>query len=358
MAAFRIFGISLLVTVAALALGYAHGGLNALFLLLVLAFLEVSLSFDNAIINASILKRMSQFWRQMFLTIGILIAVFGMRLIFPLGIVWASAGIDPVRAMTLALHPPPHGALEYPDGSPSYEKLVLAAHPQIAAFGGIFLLMLFLDFVFHDRDIKWLKWIEVPFARVGRLGQVPVVVAGVLLVLVGALLTHSSDERAAVLTAGLLGLISYLVVNGFSRAFRPPDIEAGMPGKMVGTGGLMLFLYLEVLDAAFSFDGVTGAFAITSDPILIALGLGLIGSMFVRSITIYLVQQETLDRYVYLEHGAHWAIGALAVIMLLSIEPRFEVPDAVTASVGVVFIGAALGWSVLQSRRTARGFPG
>ena len=169
MAAFRTFGISLLLTAAALAVGYAHAGLKGLFLLLALAVLEVSLSFDNAIINAAILQRMSPFWRQMFLTVGILISVFGMRLLFPLLIVWATAGLDPIRAMRLALNPPPHGALEFPDGSPSYEKLIIAAHPQIAAFGGIFLLMLFLDFVFYDRDIKWLKWIEVPFARIGRL---------------------------------------------------------------------------------------------------------------------------------------------------------------------------------------------
>lgn len=356
MAAFRIFGFSLLLTVAALALGYAHGGLDALFLLLALAVLEVSLSFDNAIINAAILKRMSSFWRQMFLTVGILIAVFGMRLIFPLLIVWATAGLDPVRAMELALNPPPHGALEFPDGSPSYEKLIISAHPQIAAFGGIFLLMLFLDFVFHDRDIKWLKWIEIPFARIGRIGQVSVVVAGVALVLAGTLLTHSSEERATVLTAGMLGLVTYLVVNGLSRAFRPSSVETtdAKTAGATGRAGLMLFLYLEMLDAAFSFDGVTGAFAITSDPIVIALGLGLVGSMFVRSITIYLVHQETLDRYVYLEHGAHWAIGVLAVIMLFSIEPRFQIHEVITASVGVVFIGAALGWSVLRNRRIAR----
>ena len=153
----------------------------------------------------------------------------------------------------------------------------------------------------------------------------------------------------------MLGLVTYLIVNGLSRAFRPPDIDAACrPARSaLGKAGLTLFLYLEVLDAAFSFDGVTGAFAITSDPVVIALGLGLVGSMFVRSITIYLVQQEALDRYAYLEHGAHWAIGALAMIMLLSIEPRYQVPEAVTASVGVVFIGAALGWSVLRNRRAA-----
>ncbi|CQD21828.1 putative integral membrane protein [Mycobacterium lentiflavum] len=356
MAAARIFGISLLVTLAALALGYAHGGLNALFLLVALGVLEVSLSFDNAIINATVLKRMSPFWRQMFLTIGILVAVFGMRLVFPLLIVWATAGLDPVRALHLALNPPPHGTLEFPDGSPGYEKLVLSAHPQIAAFGGIFLLMLFLDFVVYDRDIKWLKWIEVPFARIGRLAEVSVVATVIVLVLVGTQLTHSGDECATVLTAGLLGLVTYLIVNGLSTAFRPPDVdsaEASAPAVAVGKAGLMLFLYLEVLDAAFSFDGVTGAFAITSDPIVIALGLGLIGSMFVRSITVYLVQQQTLDRYVYLEHGAHWAIGALSVIMLLSIEPRYEIPEVATASVGVIFIGAAFGWSVLRIRRDA-----
>ncbi|MEE6177080.1 DUF475 domain-containing protein [Mycobacterium sp. 050134] len=355
MAALRTFGISLVVTAAALAVGYAHGGAKDLFLLLVLAVLEVSLSFDNAIINAAILQRMSPFWRQMFLTIGVLVAVFGMRLLFPLVIVWATAGIPPLRAMDMALHPPPHGAPEYPDGSPSYEKIVVAAHPQIAAFGGIFLLMLFLDFVFHDRDIKWLKWIEVPFARIGRVGQVSVMVTAVVLIVVGTQLTRSEDERATVLTAGLLGLVTYLVVNGLSRAFRPPDVQSAgkAAGKAVGKAGLMLFLYLEVLDAAFSFDGVTGAFAITSDPIVIALGLGLIGSMFVRSITIFLVNQDALDRYVYLEHGAHWAIGVLSVIMLFSIEPRFEIPEVLTASVGVVFIGAALGWSVLRNRRAA-----
>jgi hypothetical protein len=362
MSALRIFGISLAVTTVALVAGYAHGGVTALFLLVVLAVLEVSLSFDNAIINAAVLQQMSVFWQRMFLTIGILIAVFGMRFVFPLVIVWGTAGLDPVRALELALNPPPNNALEFPDGSPSYEKLVIAAHPAIAAFGGTFLLMLFLDFVFHDRDIKWLKWIEIPFARIGRLGQVSVAVVAIVLILISTQLTHSGEERATVLIAGLLGLVTYLVVNGLSRAFRPSGLDAvaagaaptGLVGKAAGKAGLMMFLYLEVLDAAFSFDGVTGAFAITSDPIVIALGLGLVGSMFVRSITIYLVKQEALDRYVYLEHGAHWAIGALAVIMLLSIEPRLEVPDAVTALVGVVFIGAAFTWSVLRNRRRAR----
>lgn len=200
-----------------------------------------------------------------------------------------------------------------------------------------------------------LKWIEAPFARIGRLGQVHVMVACVTLIFAGPGLTDSSDDLGTVMVAGLLGLVTYLVVNGLSRALQPPRVGAG-PGELaaqgaVGKAGFMLFMYLEVLDASFSFDGVTGAFAITSDPIVIALGLGLVGAMFVRSITIYLVRQDALDRYVYLEHGAHWAIGALAVIMLMSIDHHLQIPEWITASIGVVFIGAAFTNSVVRNRR-------
>lgn len=350
MATLRIFGVSLAVTVVAMVTGYLFAGLTGLFLLAALGILEVSLSFDNAIINAAVLQRMSPFWQRMFLTFGIVIAVFGMRLIFPLVIVWVTAGLNPVQAMHLALHPPADGALVFPDGSPSYHKLIATAHPQIAAFGGMFLLMLFLDFVFHERDITWLKWIEMPLARIGRLGQQPVAVAAGALVLVGAQLTDSGETRAKMMAAGVVGLVAYLVVNGLAGAFRPCD---GRLGSAVGRAGIFMFLYLEMLDAAFSFDGVTGAFAITSDPIIIALGLGVVGAIFVRSITVYLVRQEVLERYVYLEHGAHWAIGALAVILLLSVDHRFRVPEVLTALIGVVVVGAALGWSVLRNRRVA-----
>ena len=352
MATLRIFGFSLAVTVVSLVVAYLYGGPTALFLVIVLSILEVSLSFDNAVLNATILQRMSLFWQRIFLTIGILIAVFGMRLIFPLLIVWATARLDPVEAMRLALNPPANGAFEFPDGSPSYEKLISEAHPQIAAFGGMFLLMLFLDFVFVHRDIKWLRWLEVPLAGIGRLDQLSVVVASGALIVTGTLLTHTADELATVMIAGVLGLLTYLVINGLGRLFHPPEPGLNGPSelaKATGRAGFFLFLYLEVLDATFSFDGVIGAFAITADPIIIALGLGLVGAMFVRSITIYLVRKGTLHRYVYLEHGAHWAIGALAVILLVSI--GYHVPEVVTGLVGVTLIAAAYVSSVLRNRR-------
>jgi uncharacterized protein len=350
----RIFGLSIVITVLSLVVAYLYGGLTALALCAILGILEVSLSFDNAVINATVLERMSEFWQRIFLTIGVLIAVFGMRLIFPLAIVWVTAGLNPVEAFDLALNPPADDAATFPDGSPSYETLLTDAHPQIAAFGGMFLAMLFLNFIFEDREITWLSWLEKPLAKAGKLDMLAVVVAGTGLVLVAEFLADAED-RSTVLLAGLLGLIVYILVDGLGSMFHTEEFEEGPQGgpstlvKATGKAAFFLFLYLEVLDASFSFDGVIGAFAITSDPIIIALGLGLIGAMFVRSITVYLVRQGTLSDYVYLEHGAHWAIGALATILLVSI--GVHVNELITGLIGVAFIGAALVSSVMRNRK-------
>ncbi|MFB8276186.1 DUF475 domain-containing protein [Nocardia colli] len=347
----RIFGMSIIVTVLSLAAALLYGGPTALALAAILGILEVSLSFDNAVINATVLERMSAFWQRIFLTIGVLIAVFGMRLVFPLAIVWVTAGLNPVKAFDLALNPPTDGAANFPNGDPSYETLLTDAHPQIAAFGGMFLLLLFLNFIFEERDITWLSWLERPLGKLGKLDMLSVVVAAVGLVLTAELIA-ADDERATVLVAGLLGMVTYIVVDGLGSMFHTEEHSGDGPSELVkatGKAGFFLFLYLEVLDASFSFDGVIGAFAVTSDPIIIALGLGLIGAMFVRSITVYLVRKGTLSEYVYLEHGAHWAIGALAVILFISI--GVHISELITGLVGVAFIGAAFITSVLRNRR-------
>ncbi|KOS56291.1 DUF475 domain-containing protein [Rhodococcus rhodochrous] len=354
----RIFGISFAVTVVSLVVAFLYGGPQALFLAAILGVLEVSLSFDNAVINATVLQRMSEFWQKIFLTIGILIAVFGMRLIFPLLIVWIASGLGPVEALDLALNPPPNDAAYFPDGSPSYETIITDAHPQIAGFGGMFLLMLFLNFVFEEREIKWLAWLERPLARAGKLDQLEVVVASVLLVLTATILAPE-DKVSTVMIAGVLGMITYIAVNGLGEMFHIPEEgeeeTTGGPSqlaKATGKAGFFLFLYLEVLDASFSFDGVIGAFAITSDPIIIALGLGFIGAMFVRSITVFLVRKGTLSEYRYLEHGAHWAIGALAFILLYSI--GHHVNEIITGLVGVALIGAAFASSIRRNRQETK----
>lgn len=355
----RIFGISIIVTILSLIVAYLYGGVTALILCAILGILEVSLSFDNAVINATVLRRMSEFWQKIFLTIGILIAVFGMRLVFPLAIVWITAGLNPAQALDRALNPPADGAAFFPDGQPSYETAITEAHPQIAAFGGMFLMMLFLNFIFEMREITWLSWLERPLGKAGKLEGLAVVIAGAFLVITATYIAHGGDESRTVMIAGVLGMITYIAVDGLGSMFELPeemtDPEAPVsngPSELVkatGKAGFFLFLYLEVLDASFSFDGVIGAFAITADPIIIALGLGFIGAMFVRSITIFLVRKGTLSEYVYLEHGAHWAIGALAFILLVSI--GVHVNEIITGLVGVVLIGAAFLTSIARKRR-------
>lgn len=355
----KTFRWSLFISFAAFVTAWFYGGWSALFLCVVLALLEVSLSFDNAVLNATVLRRMSDFWQKMFLTIGILIAVFGMRLLFPLLIVGVVAHLNPVEALQLAMQ---KGDIDTPG---TYAYILAEAHPQIAAFGGMFLLMLFLNYIFTDRKITWLSWIEKPLAKVGKLNQVAVVVALTLLVLAAEFLAKDPN---IVLVSGILGILVYTVINGLGALFeknleeklaetegasKTKDGKKG-PSKLVratGKAGFFLFLYLEVLDASFSFDGVIGAFAITSDPIIIALGLGLIGAMFVRSITIYLVKKGSLNEYVYLEHGAHWAIGALAVILIISI--GFHVPELITGTIGIIFISAAFISSIRHKKKHA-----
>nr|WP_284291503.1 DUF475 domain-containing protein [Angustibacter aerolatus] len=356
----RTFGASIAVTVVALVVALLYGGPEALVLCAILGVLEVSLSFDNAVVNAKVLERMGDFWQKIFLTVGILIAVVGMRLVFPLLIVGITAKLGPVEAIRLAMEKGD------PEQAGTYGYLLNQAHPDIAAFGGMFLLMLFLDWLFEDRENTWLSLARAP-AVAHRQGstRLSVVVASVLLVLAAEFL---AEDKAAVLLSGVLGLVTYLLVNGLGSLFEGDDDEdpahegaPHIPGaagrgpsgtaKAVGKAGFFLFLYLEVLDASFSFDGVIGAFAITSDPIIIALGLGFIGAMFVRSITVFLVRKGTLNEYIYLEHGAHWAIGALALILLWSI--GHHVPEVVTGLVGVGFIGAAFASSIAARRRAA-----
>lgn len=356
----RIFFWSTLVAIAALIIAFVYDSWSGLALCLILGVLEVSLSFDNAVVNATILERMSAYWQKIFLTIGVIIAVFGMRILFPVLIVGLTAHLSPVGAWQLAME-------RRPISDPtSYAAVLHEAHPLIAAFGGMFLLMLFLDFIFEERDIQWLRWLERPLAKLGKLDQLSVVIAALALVL-AAEIAHTHTET--VLLSGILGIVTYIIVNGLGSLFEgvgsddgdggavDNDAAAGQPTKCgrsqlvkaTGRAAFFLFLYLEVLDASFSFDGVIGAFAITADPILIALGLGLIGAMFVRSLTVYLVRKGTLAEYVYLEHGAHWAIGALAVILLVSI--GVEVNQIVTGLVGVAFIGAAMISSLLRNRK-------
>ncbi len=345
----RIFGLATVLTLVICGATLWWGGPEMLAIVAILGVLELSLSFDNAIVNATVLRRMSAFWQRIFLTLGILIAVFGMRLIFPILIVAFTADLSPLEAFRLALEDPA-----------AYSDELRGARPAIASFGGMFLLMIFFDFLLQEREYAWLKWIERPLARLGGIESIGVALALTALLLTAAL--FGGESQVTVLVAGCAGILVFILVNGLAGFFEieadpsdekasgiaGPSVDAGGAAAATGKAALFLFLYLEVLDASFSFDGVIGAFAITTNIVLIAAGLG-IGAIYVRSLTIYLVRQGTLARYVYLEHGAHYAIGALAIILLVSL--AHEVPELFSGLVGVSVILLALGSSVLHIRR-------
>ncbi|WP_216352519.1 DUF475 domain-containing protein [Aquaspirillum sp. LM1] len=335
------FTFSLVFTAMALALvgvwGFhlngVSGAMAAVTLAAVLAAMEVSLSFDNAVVNAGVLKTMNHFWRVMFLTIGILIAVFGMRLVFPILIVSMAADIGMTDVVRMALEQPNE-----------YAAKLTAHHAEVSAFGGMFLLLVFLNYFFDDeKETHWFHWLESRLGGLGRIDAISVLVA--LLTLMGTLQLVESSHQFVVLLAGVWGILTYLLVDCVAALLEQNDQDNS--GQAVRRGGLGAFLYLEVLDASFSFDGVIGAFAITKDIVIIMAGLG-IGAMFVRSITIYLVEKGTLDEYVFLEHGAHYAIGALALIMLASM--KWHIPELLTGLIGIALIVLSV-WSSIRHQR-------
>lgn len=328
----HFFKSSLWVTVVGLLLaagvGYYYtgttpGAVEALFLAFILCILEVSISFDNAVVNATVLKDMTPLWQKRFLTWGMLIAVFGMRMIFPLLIVAIVASLGPWEALKLAAMNPDE-----------YARIMLSVHHEIAAFGGSFLMLVALKYFFDaEKDSHWIAWLERPLATMGKLSAVEV---GITLLFI-YIFSHYVDpaETLPFIYSGIAGVLTFLAVEGVSTFLKVPDSAK----NDVHRASIGMFLYLEVLDASFSFDGVVGAFAITNNIFIIAVGLG-IGAMFVRSLTIMMVEKGTLNTFKYLENGAFYAVGSLAVIMFMN--TITHIPEVITGLIGATFIGFSL----------------
>lgn len=310
--------------------GTIVGAMQFLLIGTILAALEISLSFDNAIVNANTLKNMQAKWQRRFLTWGILIAVFGMRIIFPLAVVSIAAHVGPIEAIQMAATQPEE-----------YARLMEESHLSIAAFGGTFLMMVALSFfVDHEKEIHWISAVEWRLGTCGRVrGFSPFLV---LLIIAGFTLYLHGPEQRVFLTSAIAGLATFISVE-----FLGGILDSSSKTTAAAKSGLGGFLYLEVLDASFSFDGVIGAFALTQNLFLIAIGLG-IGAMYVRSMTIMIVEKKTLAQFRYLEHGAFYSILALSLIMFA--QSVVKIPEAVTGLVGVTLIGLSF-WSSLKFNR-------
>jgi uncharacterized protein len=316
-------------------------GVTAAWVTLVLLVLEISLSFDNAVVNARVLERLTPAQQRFFLTWGLVIPVFGVRFAGPLLMVSLAGGVGVMEALEAALREPAR-----------YRSLLELAEPRILAFGGMFLLMVFLRYFLDEaKTLHWFRPLERRLSLAGRVEALEIAVA--LLLLLALVVSLPSPLRAEVMIAGVIGLVLQLLSTSLAQACGQPEAAAG--GLAVG-GGLASLLYLELLDASFSLDGTIGAFAISSNLALIMTGLGL-GALFIRALTLMLSRERALDRLVYLEHGAHYAIGALGLVMLLQVllTPRnMHIPEWLTGLIGVVLLGLSL----LDSMRQRRGGPG
>lgn len=333
---FRIFGFSVVATAGTLVAVLLGMGWGALAVTLLLVVIELSFSFDNAIINAKVLATMSKRWQMLFLTVGILIAIFGMRVIFPVLIVSLGAHLSFGEVVDLALNHPHE-----------YAEKLEATHPTIASFGGAFLLMLSFQFFFdRKREVHWFSRLERFLQRLQRKGLASILTLGILAILA---FLPANPHTAETLEAGALGVVVFVVIQSLVDVLETLQQKReggkGKPKKLrTGWAAFSTFLYLEILDASFSFDGVLGAFAVTTSVVLIAAGLG-IGAIWVRSLTVFMVRRGTLDTYKFLEHGAHYTIVILAASLLLSV--FLEVPEVIAGLAGLIFIGG----SILASHR-------
>lgn len=357
---FRYYHSAFWVTVVGILLsgwvGYSFGGghMGAVFAAMwttcILAVLEISLSIDNAVVNVKTLAKMDEVWQHRFITWGMAIAVFGMRFVFPLVIVGVSLGMAPVQNPFAYLgevlgmsggifHKFDQNVLSMAISSPeAYSKSLSGAHAQIMGFGGAFLFMVFLNFFIDEaKEHHWITPLESKMVDLSKFGAIQLFFT-IMSAYILSKYANTSQEGIDFFNAAVMGALTFVMVNWLEVMFKAPDLSVGT-AKL----GLSGFIYLEVLDASFSFDGVIGAFALTNNIFIIMIGLA-IGAMFVRSATIHMLHKGTLGQFKYLEHAAFWAIGVLATIMYLSV--IVHVPEVITGVLGAAILAIGVFHSI------------
>jgi uncharacterized protein len=288
-------------------------------IILGLVVFEVVNSVDNAVVNASVLKTMSILWRKRFLLIGIITSVFLVRFILPLVIVWIS-----VPTITL-----PEMFLAFTGQSNVATHAIEMEKPVILAFGGVFLLFLYLHWLFLEKkDPLFLERFLKEKWGVWFFG-----VASILLVLV----LYLAKANPTMMLAAAIGSATFFIVYGLKETAEKNEAQllGGVGGSSLSD--LSKFVYLEVLDTTFSFDGVVGAFAFTINLLLILIGLG-IGALVVRELTIKGI--DTISKYKYLKNGALTSIGFLGIFMLVE-SFGVELPSYIPTIVTFIVIGVA-----------------
>lgn len=328
----RHYWLVLVITLFIWGIVWLELGFSAFVVTVLLSLLEITLSADNAVVNSRVLVRMSPFWQQLFMTVGILIAVFAVRFALPILLVAVSTSIDVAGVLSMALNHPTE-----------YGKKLHEIAPLIDGFGGMFLFIVALFFfIDSERRHLWVKSFENPLVRIAGVNFIRPLIIIALFVLVE--LVVPEVDRFVVGVSMIVGIMTYTLLHAVTTIMERMS-EKNSLKQQVGWAAFISFMYLQVLDASFSLDGVVGAFALTNNIVIITAGLG-VGALWVRTMTVYMVHHNTLVKYKYLESGAHWAIVSLAMIMFLKLL-GMELPEIVVGTIGLVFIAG----SVISSTR-------
>lgn len=281
-----------------------------------LCLFEVISSIDNAIINAEVLSTMGERARRWFLIWGLLFAVFLIRGLLPWLIVWlATPGIGPIQALTAAFSSD-HRVIE------AVEK----SAPILLIGGGVFLVFLFFHWLFLETKNFGLPG-EKFFYRNG------IWFYSVVSILLAAIVWVALDINPLMAFGAVLGSTAFFITHGFKQ--NAELREKDLADNKKNLSDISKILYLEVIDATFSIDGVLGAFAFTLSVPLILLGNG-IGAFVVREVTIGNI--KNIKKYLYLKNGAMYSILFLGIIMLLD-SFGFHIPSWVSPVTTFAVVG-------------------
>ena len=298
-----------------------------------LVVFEIVNSINNAIVNAYVLKTMDERWRKFFLFWGLIFAVFVVRGLLPLLVVWASVpDLGFFGAFGAMFSNSPHVAAE-----------VNAGKPLILMGSGVFLLLLYLHWLFLEE--KEPLFVMDKFMK-PHYGVWFFACAAIILVT----LLYGAKYNPFLMLSAAIGNAVFFILYGFREQAEKQSEH--LKSGAFGMGDFAKLLYLEVLDASFSFDGVLGAFAFTTAVPLILIGNG-IGAFVVRDLTIHSVDKVVMYRY--LKNGAMTAVGILG---LLIIAESFGVafPDFLPTAVTIFLVGIAFWYSrrLLNKQNKAR----
>ena len=258
-----------------------------------LCMFEIISSVDNAIINAHVLKTLPEKYKKFFLTWGLFVAVFVVRGVLPFLIIWlANPAFSLGQVVGFVFHPTPQIAA---DVAKSQALLLLA--------GGVYLFMVFLGWIFMEE--KRYAFLVEEFVHKQSIWFYAV--ASLFFAFV---VWFSIRVNPMLALSATIGSTAFFITDGFKKNAEAKEKE--MLSSHIGA--LSKILYLEILDATFSIDGVIGAFAFTIFIPLIFLGNGL-GAYIVREITVK--GTNIISKFAYLKNGAMYSIGVLGAMMVL-----------------------------------------